>query len=174
MQTNDPLSDCVKGVVAGRSGRARNEDCLPIPCSHPNCGWVTLLARRFGFFANIARHVDLDAVMNEVAYKTLLSKREMQGIVGTRRGLKGWLARLARMLVRRQNVVGIAIKAFMDRFNYDQGRVSACCHHILDTHGNVVSFCEYNERLRAGHGWERFAVLEGHVASRTAVAGGPP
>ena len=159
------LSDCVKGVVAGLSGRARNEDFLPIPCSHPNCGWVTLFARRFGFFANIARHVDLDAVMNEVAYKTLLSRQEMQGIVGTKRGIRGWLARFARKLVRPQDVFGIAIKPFMDRFNYDQDRVSACCHHILDTHGNAVSFCEYNARLRAGDGWERLPVLEGHIPS---------
>jgi uncharacterized radical SAM superfamily Fe-S cluster-containing enzyme len=160
------LSDCVKGVVAGLSGRTKHDDFLPIPCSHPNCGWVTLFARRFGFFANIARHVDLDAVMNEVAYKTLLSKREMQDIVGTKRGIRGWLARLARKLVRPQDVFGIAIKPFMDRYNYDQDRVSACCHHILDTHGNPVSFCEYNARLRANDSWQRLPLLEGHKPIR--------
>lgn len=32
----------------------------------------------------------------------------------------------------------------MDRFNYDQDRVSSCCHHTMDTRGNLVSFCEYN------------------------------
>src|SRR5262249_30993908 len=81
------LSDCVKGVVAGLAGKAKESDFLPIPCSHPNCGWVTLFARRFGLVRNIARHVDLNAVMNEVAYKTLLSKSEMRGIVGTRGSL---------------------------------------------------------------------------------------
>lgn len=165
-ETRLTLSDCVKGVVAGLSGRARNEDFLPIPCSHPNCGWVTLFARRFGFFANIARHVDLDAVMNEVAYKTLLSKKEMQDIVGTKRGIRGWLAGLAKRLIRPQDVFGIAIKPFMDRYNYDQDRVSACCHHILDTHGNPVSFCEYNARLRADDSWQRLPVLEGHKPVR--------
>ena len=155
------LSDVVKGVVAGAAGKARDDDFLPIPCSHPNCGWVTLFARRFGLFANIARHVDLDAVMNEVAYKTLLRKREMQDIVGTRGGggLRGVLARLARRLIRPQDVFGIAIKPFMDRYNYDQDRVSSCCHHILDTHGAPVSFCEYNARLRAGDSWERLPQL---------------
>lgn len=157
------LSDCVKGVVAGIKGKTREDDFLPIPCSHPNCGWVTLYARRFGLFANIARHVDLDAVMNEVAYKTLLNKQEMQEIVGTRpSGLAGWLARLARRLIRPQDVFGIAIKPFMDRYNYDQDRISNCCHHMTDTRGNLVSFCEYNARLRRSDSWQRLPVLEGH------------
>lgn len=150
------LSDCAKGAVAGLSGRARLEDFLPIPCSHPNCGWVTLFARRFGLVRNIARHVDLDAVMNDVAYKTLLSREEMRSIVGTRGSFASrLLARLARRLIRPQDVFGIAIKPFMDRFSYDQDRVSACCHHILDTDGNAVSFCEYNARLRHTDSWER-------------------
>ena len=148
------LSDCAKAAAAAFGGRAREEDFLPIPCSHPNCGWVTLFARRFGLVRNIARHVDLDAVMNEVAYKTLLSRDEMRGIVGTRGHFATrLLARLARRLIRPQDVFGIAIKPFMDRYSYDQDRVSACCHHILDTAGNAVSFCEYNARLRHGDSW---------------------
>lgn len=157
------LSDCVKGVVAGMAGKAATEDFLPIPCSHPNCGWVTLFARRFGIVRNIARNVDLDAVMNDVAYKTLLDKQQMRGIVGTKGPLASRLAaRLGRWLIRPKDVFGIAIKPFMDRHSYDQDRVSACCHHILDTQGNAVSFCEYNARLRHGDSWQRFPRLEGH------------
>lgn len=151
------LSDCVKGAVAGFDGKAVAEDFMPIPCSHPNCGWVTLFARRFGMVRNIARHVDLQAVMDDVAYKTLLSKREMQSAVGTKGNLIQRLAaRIARKLIRPQDVFGIAIKPFMDRFSYDQDRISSCCHHILDTHGNPVSFCEYNARLRSQDSWARF------------------
>jgi uncharacterized radical SAM superfamily Fe-S cluster-containing enzyme len=154
------LSDCVKGVVAGFAGRVKMSDFLPIPCSHPNCGWVTLFARRFGLVTNIARRVDLNAVMNEVAYKTLLSRSELQGIVGTRGTLiQRWLTRLGRRLIQPRHVFGIAIKPFMDRFTYDQDRISNCCHHILDTHGNLVSFCEYNARLRRRDSWERFASI---------------
>ncbi|HET9472880.1 MAG TPA: radical SAM protein [Steroidobacteraceae bacterium] len=148
------LSDVVKGVTAGLA--TRDGDFLPIPCSHPNCGWVTLFARRFGLFANIARHVDLNAVMNEVAYKTVLDRRSMQDIVGTRR--EGFftrlLARLARKLIRPRDVFGIVVKPFMDRYNYDQDRVSACCHHVLDTQGRLESFCEYNARHRAADSWQ--------------------
>jgi len=160
------LSDVVKGVIAGLSGRAAEADFMPIPCSHPNCGGVTLFARRFGLFRNIARHVDLDAVMNKVAYKTLLSEREMQEMIGTKR--EPWPRRLAakvgRKLIRPQDVFGIAIKPFMDRFSYDQDRISNCCHHLLDTHGRAVSFCEYNARLRPQDSWARLPQLPGHRA----------
>lgn len=150
------LSDVAKGVAAGLGKRGRESDFLPIPCSHPNCGWTTLFARRFGLVANIARHVDLDAVMNDVAYQTVLDKSKVQGMIGTRRAnfFTRLLSRIGRKLVRPRDVFGIVIKPFMDRFTYDQDRVSACCHHILDTHGRLVSFCEYNTRLRAGDSWQ--------------------
>ena len=156
------LSDVVKGVVAGLAGRTKDSDFLPIPCSHPNCGWVTLFARRFGAFLNIARHVDLNAVMNQVAYKTLLNQREMQDIIGTRASglLKRLAAKLGRRLVRPRDVFGIAIKPFMDRFSYDQDRISSCCHHTLDTEGGLVSFCEYNARIRQRDSWAHFPRLE--------------
>lgn len=159
------LSDVIKGVVLGLGGRTRDGDFLPIPCSHPNCGWVTLFARRFGVFANIARHIDVDAVMNDVAYKTVLDKQQMRGIIGTRR--TGWLRGLAasagRRLVRPRDVFGIVIKPFMDRFTYDQDRVSACCHHVLDTHGRLESFCEYNARHRAQDSWTHLPQLDAPV-----------
>lgn len=168
------LSDCVKGVVAGMAGKAQEADFMPIPCSHPNCGWVTLFARRFGLVRNIARNVDLDAVMNDVAYKTLLSKDEMQDILGTRGPWhKRLLARLGRRLVRPKDVFGIAIKPFMDRFSYDQDRVSNCCHHILDTDGNAVSFCEYNARLRHGDSWQRFPRIDAPETALPAVSSSP-
>jgi uncharacterized radical SAM superfamily Fe-S cluster-containing enzyme len=160
---NDPLdritlSDVVKGVAAGLAKRNRREDFLPIPCSHPNCGWVTLFARRMGFVLNIARHVDVDAVMNDVAYKTVLEQREIQGIIGSKR--TSWMQRLAtrvgRKLVRPRDVFGIVIKPFMDRYTYDQDRISSCCHHVLDTAGRLESFCEYNARHRSGDSWENF------------------
>jgi uncharacterized radical SAM superfamily Fe-S cluster-containing enzyme len=168
---NDPmrratLSDAVKGAAAGLAGATRASDFMPIPCSHPNCGWVTLYVRRFGLFLNLARHVDLERVMGRVAYKTQLGAQEVRGIVGTRAA--GPVARLAaaigRRFLRPRDVFGIAIKPFMDRYSYDQDRVSACCHHILDTRGNLASFCEYNVRKRAADSWSRRPRLEGAVA----------
>ena len=149
------LSDAVKGVAAGLAKSTRTADFMPIPCSHPNCGWVTLYVRRFGLFFNLARHVDLERVMGRVAYKTQLGATEVRGLVGTRAGW--WLSRVAaavgKRFVRPRDVFGIAIKPFMDRYSYDQDRVSSCCHHILDTRGNLASFCEYNARKRAADSW---------------------
>jgi hypothetical protein len=54
----------------------------------------------------------------------------------------------------------------MDRFNYDQDRISACCHHLLDTKGNPVSFCEYNARVRQRDPWDAFPLLKNRNETR--------
>lgn len=164
--TRDPLerltlSDVAKAVAAQVRQRTAADDFVPIPCSHPNCGWITLLVRRFGLTHNITRSVDLDRVMNKVANRTLLNTGELREVVGTRKTglLQKVGAGIGKRLIRSTDVFGIAIKPFMDRYNYDQDRISACCHHLLDTHGRPVSFCEYNARLRPGDSWEPFPRL---------------
>jgi len=80
---------------------------------------------------------------------------------GTSRFLARLAAAIGKRFVRPRDVFGIAIKPFMDRYSYDQDRVSACCHHILDTRGHLASFCEYNARKRAGDSWSHRPRLEG-------------
>ncbi len=152
------LSDVAKGVADAFPKYVTQEDFLPIPCSHPNCGWVTLFARRFGLLINIAKFVDLDSVMNDVANKTLLNQEEMRSMLGTNKTgfLKKLSAKVGRYLIRTEDVFGIVIKPFMDQFNYDQDRVSACCHHTLNNDGQLISFCEYNVRYREQDSWEKF------------------
>jgi len=100
--------------------------------------------------------------MNEAAYKTVLSTGEFRRLIGGGEWSLGSVARsVGRRLVRARDMLGIAVKPFMDRYNYDQDRVSACCHHLLDTQGRPVSFCEYNARLRPGDSWEHFPKLSG-------------
>jgi uncharacterized radical SAM superfamily Fe-S cluster-containing enzyme len=156
------LSDVVKAVVAQAHARVRTGDFVPIPCSHPNCGWLTLFVRRYALRLNIARHIDLSAVMNQVAYKTVLSTREIREMIGQHR--KAFWSRLVgaigRRVIRPTDLFGIAIKPFMDCFSYDLDRVSNCCHHLLDTHGRAVSFCEYNARLRPSDSWDAFPHLD--------------
>jgi|SRR5882724_63640 len=48
----------------------------------------------------------------------------------------------------------------MVRFNYDRDRESNCCHPIFDTHGNPVSFFEYNAQLRHVTSWRKFPRLQ--------------
>jgi uncharacterized radical SAM superfamily Fe-S cluster-containing enzyme len=156
------LSDVVKAIASQANRRMAEDEFVPIPCSHPNCGWITLFVRRFGLTKNIVRSVDLEKVMNQVANRTLLKTEELREVVGTRS--EGLLQKIGtavgRKLIRSTDVFGIAIKPFMDRFTYDQDRISSCCHHLLDTHGRPVSFCEYNARLRPGDPWDRFPLLE--------------
>ncbi|HEV8072107.1 MAG TPA: radical SAM protein [Planctomycetaceae bacterium] len=156
------LSDVVKAVVQQAGTRMHTDDFVPIPCSHPNCGWLTLFVRRFGVKLNLARHIDLGAVMNRVAYKTVLTRQEIRDMVGTHKP-PAWsriVGTIGRRLIRPTDLFGIAVKPFMDCFNYDQDRISSCCHHTLDTRGRPVSFCEYNARLRIADPWESFPQLE--------------
>jgi uncharacterized radical SAM superfamily Fe-S cluster-containing enzyme len=156
------LSDCVKAVATQVHRRTNPGDFKPIPCSHPNCGWITLFVQRFGVTANISRHIDLGQAMNQVSNRTMLDSDELRSVVGTNQnGLVNRVGLWAgRKLIRSTDVFAVAIKPFMDRFNYDQDRISACCHHLLDTKGNPVSFCEYNARLRPGDSWNSFPPLK--------------
>jgi uncharacterized radical SAM superfamily Fe-S cluster-containing enzyme len=165
--TRDPmhratLSDVIKGVMAQARLRSRERDFVPIPCSHPNCGWITLFFRRFGIVHNLVRHVDVACATREAAYKTLLSTEELRGVVGGERGRPAQraLAWLGKRLVRSTDVFTIAVKPFMDVHTYDQDRIANCCHHLMTTRGEATSFCEYNAILRTGDPWDRLPVLE--------------
>ena len=150
------LSDVVKAVAAQSGLRVRPEEFVPIPCSHPNCGWITLFVRRFGLVQNVVRFVDLPRVVERLAYRTLLSTTELRGAVGSGGGwVRRALGAIARRAVRSTDVFTIAIKPFMDRHTYDQDRIANCCHHLMDTHGTPVSFCEYNALRRTSDPWDR-------------------
>ena len=155
------LSDLVKAVSAQAGVRVRLEDFVPIPCSHPNCGWITLFVRRFGFVQNMVRFVDVPKVVEQVAYRTLLSTNELRSAVGTAVGspIRRVIGKIGRKLVRSTDVFTIAIKPFMDRHTYDQDRIANCCHHLMDTHGAPVSFCEYNALRRKDDPWDRLPKL---------------
>jgi uncharacterized radical SAM superfamily Fe-S cluster-containing enzyme len=155
------LSDVASEVLRAVRLRMRPDDWAPIPCSHPGCGWITLFYRRFGLHENVVKYIDLAKVMDTVAAKTVLDKRELQSTLGS--SASGAMAQAAGKLlgrvVRPRDIFSVAIKPFMDRFNYDQDRVSACCHHTMDTRGNLVSFCEYNALRRPADDWKQFPLL---------------
>lgn len=150
------LSTVVHGLVKALPKKLKLSDFTPIPCSHPNCGWTTLFARRFGLLFNITQKINLTEVMNEVAYKTKLDKDEIQAVMGTGKTsfFRKMITKVAKMFIRPQDIFGIAIKPFMDQHNYDMDRVSNCCHHILNTNGDLVSFCEYNTQIRMNDTWK--------------------
>jgi uncharacterized radical SAM superfamily Fe-S cluster-containing enzyme len=156
------LSDCVAAVLARARLRVRAEDFVPIPCSHPNCGWLTVFLRRFGAVHNVVKYVDLEKAMNDVAYKTMLSTDEIREVVGTddRSVLSKVAGFIGGRLVRSTDMFSIAIKPFMDRYSYDQDRVANCCHHITDTRGGLHSFCEYNAIGRRRDPWTQFPTLD--------------
>lgn len=151
------LSDVARAVHARARLRMRAEDFVPIPCSHPNCGWITVFLRRFGLVQNVVRFVDLEKAMEQVAYKTMMSTDELRDVVGTddRSVLHRIAGFVGSRVVRSTDMFSIAIKPFMDRHTYDQDRIASCCHHITDTHGGLRSFCEYNALDRRSDPWAR-------------------
>jgi|GEM_PF-692444 len=157
------LSTVAHAIVKSLPSKVILEDFMPIPCSHPNCGWTSLFARRFGILFNITQKIDIGRVMNEVAYKTILDKDEIRSVLDKNKS--SWISRgitaLAKKMIRPSDVFGIAIKPFMDRFNYDLDRVSNCCHHILSTDGELMSFCEYNTRFRKNDNWSNKPIIYG-------------
>jgi hypothetical protein len=99
-------------------------------------------------------------VIDNVAYRTLLSTDELKAAVGSRGGaLQKSVGRLAKRMVRSEDIFTVAIKPFMDRHSYDQDRVDNCCHHLLDTKGVPRSFCEYNAILRQKDPWTDFPTM---------------
>jgi hypothetical protein len=156
------LSDVVKVVRAAR----KDAEMVPIPCSHPNCGWITLFFRRFGIVENLARHIDLREHRPQLTNKALLSTDELRDVVSgvvSDADAPGVIERIKRAvgkrIVRSQDIFTVAVKPFMDKHTYDQDRINTCCHHLMDTHGAVTSFCEYNALLRPGDSWDRLPVL---------------
>ncbi|WP_144394999.1 radical SAM protein [Pleionea sediminis] len=166
------LSTVVHAISKALSSKVGIKDFLPIPCSHPNCGWTSLFARRFGLLFNITPKINLESIINDVAYKTRLEKDEIQSVLGNRK--LPWLHRkliaFAKRLVRPKDVFGIAIKPFMDHYNYDSDRVSNCCHHILSTDGQLMSFCEYNTLFRKQDSWNHKPKIHGkHTQTALAI-----
>ncbi|MFO1520165.1 MAG: radical SAM protein [bacterium] len=155
------LSDVAKAITRQARLKMKTDDFVPVPCSHPNCGWITLFVRRFGLKKNIVKYVNLEKSMGTVANKALLTSQELQSVVEPQNpGLfREILSLFAKRLIRSTDIFTIAIKPFMDRFSYDQDRVSSCCHHLMDTQGRAVSFCEYNARLRPLDSWAHFPKL---------------
>lgn len=155
------LSDLVKEVARHADLRTREGDFVPIPCSHPGCGWLTLYYQRGPVRENVMKYVDLPRVLDGVAAKTVLDQRELREAVGTETGdvVKKWVGRALSSLVRPRDIFTIAIKPFMDWHSYDLDRISSCCHHTLDTRGHLVSFCEYNARIRPLDGWQSLPSL---------------
>ena len=151
------MSDVIKVVRAKRD----DADFVPIPCSHPNCGWITLFFRRFGLVENLTGHIDLAAKRRELTNKVLLSTDELRDVVGTAEQtlLERIKGAIGKRVVRSKDIFTVAVKPFMDKHTYDQDRIATCCHHLMDTRGQVTSCCEYNALLRPQDSWERFPTL---------------
>jgi uncharacterized radical SAM superfamily Fe-S cluster-containing enzyme len=183
------LADTVT-MVCDQFGVFSPLDFVPIPCSDPNCFSMAVAFRtRHGLLPvsrYFPRHESWDSdearalieafsdsingpegISEAIRWATSDSKIEtlLQDLDDA--GVEAFLDALIQMQNGTDDLwdklLTISIKPFMDAWTYDQDRIDKCCVHILDGHGNPVSFCEFNAvnrpRLQNGNKTDRPASI---------------
>jgi hypothetical protein len=139
--------------------------------AHQHCGAATyIFVQNDGAVVPVNRMVDVDHLFESVdqmaktlkkggainKYMALLDGiRNMHGSV--RKGEQGNTTDFWRMMVKiltqqnfealtefHRHALFIGTMHFMDRFNYDLGRVQRCCIHYATPDGRLIPFCTYN------------------------------
>jgi tetraether lipid synthase len=138
--------------------------------AHQHCGAATYAFINEGEIVPVNRLLDVDSFFAAVSsmaddlkkggsinkYRTLLSGIK-QMHTSVQKGEKGDTTRFWKMLgqalVKQNfdslkefhwNALFIGVMHFMDRYNYDLGRVQRCCIHYATPDGRVIPFCSYN------------------------------
>ena len=138
--------------------------------AHQHCGAATYAFINEGEIVPVNRLLDVDSFFAAVGnmaddlkkggsinkYRTLISGiKQMHSSV--QKGEKGDTTRFWKMLgqalVKQNfdslkefhwNALFIGVMHFMDRYNYDLGRVQRCCIHYATPDGRLIPFCSYN------------------------------
>ncbi|MDD1654731.1 MAG: radical SAM protein [Methanomicrobiales archaeon] len=138
--------------------------------AHQHCGAATYAFVNEGEIVPVNRLLDVDSFFAAVTkmsddlkkggsinkYKTLITGiKQMHDSV--QKGEKGdttqFWKMLGQALVKQNfdalkefhwNALFIGVMHFMDRYNYDLGRVQRCCIHYATPDGRLIPFCSYN------------------------------
>jgi uncharacterized radical SAM superfamily Fe-S cluster-containing enzyme len=170
------LPDAVALLASSSAGLLREADFTPLPCSHPSCFALTYLLRLSdGSLASLPSLIDaesyLDLIKNQALVGTdrenlenlrdalyrlwssdgLMPQRET--LLSTMRNLILDLGKPSEQTHRQvlelgtRNIKSIFIHHFMDRSNFDLGRVVKCCNHYPQTDGRLLPACVRNSGL---------------------------
>lgn len=115
---------------------------MPLPCSDPNCGTVGFLVRKDGVWYPVSRFVDMSAFVSPlIANRMNFDIDDSLAKCGCDNyDLGSYLTSLG---IAKEDIKMIFIKPFMDARSWDEGRIAACCTHVLTPEGKVGSFCRY-------------------------------
>ncbi len=179
-QNRITLADTV-ALICDQFGVFSPQDFVPIPCSDPNCFGMAVAFRTGRGLLPVSRYFPryeswdsdesrqlIDTFTDTIngplaiseAIRWITSDVNIEGLLKNLDddGVDRLLDALGEIQTGGDSywdkLLTISIKPFMDAWTYDQDRIDQCCVHILDEHGNPVSFCEFNaiNRARAAGG----------------------
>ena len=172
------VPDAVALLAKSSAGVLREEDFSPLPCSHPYCFALTyLLKLGDGSTVSLPSILDAETYLNLIKNQALVGtdRENLQdlrdalyrlwssdGIMPQRDSMLATMRKLILDLGRPGNPMGhrevlelgtrniksVFIHHFMDRSNFDLGRVVKCCNHYPVTDGRLLPACVRNNVLR--------------------------
>lgn len=176
----DPLDritipDAAKLIADGSGGVIRQDDILPLPCSHPACfSLAYLFDMGDGELVPINRLIDIEKYLNIIRDKGILgvddnSVQTLKRLIyelWSSPGMAPITKRVldsARELLReisrnsspqrtfklgRDKIKSVFLHHFMDRYNFDLSRANKCCQHYPGTDGKMRPCCVHNAITR--------------------------
>lgn len=171
------VPDAVALLARSSGGVLQESDFSPLPCSHPYCFALTyLLKLRDGSLVSLPSILDAETYLNLIKNQALVGtdRENLQdlrdalyrlwssdGMMPQRDGLLATMRKLILDLGRpggpmshrevlelgTRNVKSVFIHHFMDRSNFDLGRVVKCCNHYPQTDGRLLPACIRNNVL---------------------------
>ena len=171
------VPDAVALLAKSSGGVLREDDFSPLPCSHPYCFALTyLLKLGDGRMVSLPSILDAETYLNLIKNQALVGtdRENLQdlrdalyrlwssdGIMPQRESMLATMRKLILDLGRPGNPMGhrevlelgtrniksVFIHHFMDRSNFDLGRVVKCCNHYPQTDGRLLPACVRNNVL---------------------------
>jgi uncharacterized radical SAM superfamily Fe-S cluster-containing enzyme len=168
------VPDAVSLLAQSSGGVLQESDFSPLPCSHPYCFALTyLLKLSSGGLVTLPSILDAETYLNLIKNQALVGtdRENLQdlrdalyrlwssdGMMPQREGLLATMRKLILDLGRpggpmshrevlelgTRNVKSVFIHHFMDRSNFDLGRVVKCCNHYPQTDGRLLPACVRN------------------------------
>lgn len=173
--------DVIDGLVQASDGMLAETDFAPLPCAHPNCHQLSLLARVDGHFIPLSRAADwtanLDLLAGGISFTPARAAKIVETFLGrashcgtdcgcatgfvprweasvgkpVEHELAGFFTKVMTQTASATDLLRITITSFLDAYNFDVRQLMKCCTHHVLPSGHVVPFCAYNTLYRPGH-----------------------
>lgn len=163
------LTDVTRAIEEQTSGLLQQQDFVPLPCPHPTCTHLTYMVIKDGNVLPIPRYFNVKDHLNYLensarpdisplikknlegmwsASADLESESTTQGVQQTILSCCDSIDLKSQGLGAGENLMAVAVKAFMDENTFDFRRAMKCCVHQILPNGKMIPFCVYNTLKR--------------------------